>query len=342
MKKRVLVCAVLLIALGTGAVLAQAPTLDKLNMVTLGKTAYEAKALDKNISGAVVIPGTHNNLPVTQVSGFNGCTGMTGITIPNNVTVIKTSAFSGCSGLTSVTIPSTVTKIEGWGFQNCNNLTSVTFQGTNIDMNASANNTFPGDLVIAFNAGGPGTYTRPARGNNWSRTGGAAVSQQDDRGGRRRDNDRQNNNPPPQPAGAETPEKIKFVASGSTLRAEALNNTISGALVIPANHDGKTVTSIDRFNDCPGITSVIIPSSVTSMGGNSFVRCTGITSITIPRNVSSIGYGAFSGCNYLTSVTFQGITNINGAFPGDLATKYKNGGEGTYTRQAGQNAWTKQ
>ena len=47
---------------------------------------------------------------------FDGCTGLTSITIPDSVTSIEGSAFNCCTGLTSITIPDRVTSIEGSAF----------------------------------------------------------------------------------------------------------------------------------------------------------------------------------------------------------------------------------
>lgn len=48
---------------------------------------------------------------------------------------------------------------------------------------------------------------------------------------------------------------------------------------------------------------VTIPSSVRSIGADSFLGCTKITNLTIPNSVTNIGYGAFSGCTSLTNIT---------------------------------------
>ena len=65
------------------------------------------------------------------------------------------------------------------------------------------------------------------------------------------------------------------------------------------------------FSGCSGLTSVTIPSSVTSIGYYAFQDCSGLTSITIPNSVTSIGYSAFSGCSGLTSVTIpNSVTSI--------------------------------
>lgn len=56
---------------------------------------------------------------------FQGCSGLTSITIPNSVTSIGDYAFSACSGLTSITIPNSVTSIGEYAFESCSGLTSV-------------------------------------------------------------------------------------------------------------------------------------------------------------------------------------------------------------------------
>lgn len=58
---------------------------------------------------------------VTKIEdlAFNGCTGLTSITIPNSVTSIGDYAFDGCTGLTSINIPDAVTSIGNSAFYDC-------------------------------------------------------------------------------------------------------------------------------------------------------------------------------------------------------------------------------
>ena len=72
------------------------------------------------------------------------------------------------------------------------------------------------------------------------------------------------------------------------------------------------------FSGCSGLTSLTLPSSVTSIGRGAFHGCWKLTSLTIPSGVTSIGYSAFRGCSGLTSLTIpSGVTSIDyGAFWG--------------------------
>ena len=72
------------------------------------------------------------------------------------------------------------------------------------------------------------------------------------------------------------------------------------------------------FEGCSELTSLTIPSSVTSIGWGAFEGCSGLTSLTIPSSVTEIGYHAFYGCSGLTSLTIpSGVTSIgNYAFYG--------------------------
>ena len=97
----------------------------------------------------------------------------------------------------------------------------------------------------------------------------------------------------------------------------AAANDITNACTIPSSvSDGANtynVTSIAN-NGFTGkkLTSVTIPSSVTSIGQSAFGTCSELTSVTIPSSVTSIGQSAFSTCSKLTSVTIPAsVTKID-------------------------------
>ena len=71
------------------------------------------------------------------------------------------------------------------------------------------------------------------------------------------------------------------------------------SLTIPS---GVTSMGIAAFRGCSGLPSLTIPSGVTSIGNYAFYGCRGLTSMTIPSGVTVIGEGAFRGCSGLTSI----------------------------------------
>ncbi len=85
-------------------------------------------------------------------------------------------------------------------------------------------------------------------------------------------------------------------------------STISGELVIPAEHEGLPVKEIavNGFVSCTGLTSVTIPNSVTIIQFAAFDQCSGLTAVTIPASVTSIGKYAFLTCASLTYFKFEG------------------------------------
>ena len=85
-------------------------------------------------------------------------------------------------------------------------------------------------------------------------------------------------------------------------------NSVSGMLRLPSLvSDGETQYTLVRigrcaFINCPALTSVDIPNSVSSIGKLAFSDCISLTSITIPNSVNSIEESAFQTCLDLTSV----------------------------------------
>jgi hypothetical protein len=114
------------------------------SVTSIGKLAFEGTAFYNNPSnwdkGALYLGdclirladgyvGDYNIKESTRLiadGAFDGCSGLSSITIPNSVTSIGEDAFYDCSGLTSVTIPNSVTSIGEYAFYDCSGLTSVT------------------------------------------------------------------------------------------------------------------------------------------------------------------------------------------------------------------------
>ncbi|MBQ7277749.1 MAG: leucine-rich repeat protein [Clostridia bacterium] len=101
-----------------------------------------------------------------------------------------------------------------------------------------------------------------------------------------------------------------FVIRAGTLEKY---NGASVDVIIP-----NSVTTIggEAFKDCRGLKSIVIPDGVTTIGFRSFMNCTGLTDLVIPKSVTSIQHQAFANCSGLLSLVIpDSVTEISfGAF----------------------------
>jgi hypothetical protein len=104
-----------------------------------------------------------------------------------------------------------------------------------------------------------------------------------------------------------TSDNTVMVTSGKTKLASG--GTYTGDITIPSkvNYLGAaySVTSIDSyaFSSCSGLTSIHIPSGVSTIGETAFSGCNGFTSIILPDSLTSISESAFEMCSKLKSIT---------------------------------------
>ena len=105
---------------------------------------------------------------------------------------------------------------------------------------------------------------------------------------------------------------VKYTLLDSEVIGDGAFNYCSNltSITIPS---GVTSIGEEAFSGCSGLTSINIPNSVTTIGAAAFYDCSSLTSITIPDSVTSISVNAFSGCSSLTSVTIpNSVTSIGG------------------------------
>ena len=80
------------------------------------------------------------------------------------------------------------------------------------------------------------------------------------------------------------------------------------SMVIP---DSVTKIGGGAFEYCESLQSIVIPNSVTEIGDRTFRNCKSLKSIVISKLVTKIGYGAFWGCENLQSIVIpNSITEI--------------------------------
>ena len=65
---------------------------------------------------------------------------------------------------------------------------------------------------------------------------------------------------------------------------------------------GVTSIGMNAFYQCNGLHSVSLPSTLVELGNSAFISCTSLVSVTIPDSVNTIGT-SFQNCTGLTSIT---------------------------------------
>ena len=305
-------------------------TLDSAGLLAISGTGemadYESKT--DSASGEEITTAPWGNQAKTVVIGdgvtgigaaaFYGCSGLTSVTMGSNVTSIGESAFCGCTGLTGIVLPGSVTSIGEYAFSNCESLTAIEIPEGVTTLGNSAFFGCDNLKKVRYNARAAANLTGLS---GAFRSAGASVG------------------------GVKVifGESVEKIPSNLFCNCESLTSVTIGSNVtsigdnafldckglVEINYnaraaectedsfdsgDGLKVTFGDSvehipdyiFQDCPGLTSVTIGSSATTIGHCAFNRCTGLTSIKIPESMTNIGYMAFSGCTGLADVYYGG------------------------------------
>ena len=194
---------------------------------------------------------------------FEGCSGLTSLTIPSSVTSIGEMAFNGCSGLTSLTIPSSVTSIGNYAFSDCRGLTNLTIPSSVISIGRGVFSDCSGLTSLTIPSGVTSI-------NDYTFNGCSGLTN-------------------------------LTIPSGVTSIGHYAFDSCSGLtnLTIPS---GVKSIGVCAFWGCSGLTNLTIPSSVTEICDNAFWGCKGLTSLIIPASVTKISKGAFCNCSGLTSI----------------------------------------
>ena len=290
-------------------------------------------------AGDLIIPasvsnnGTTYNVTSIREWAFRYCQGLTSVTIPNSVTSIGSQAFSYCYNIAPVTIPNSVTTIENFAFSYVRHIEyygtatggpwgafSMNDNGVKDENFVYSDNTrhcitayigHGGHVTVpstvdsigenAFSmCGDITTLTVP---NSVTGIGNSAFGMLRHveyygtaTGG---------------PWGAITMNGVKdnnFVYSDNTRHKITAYIGAGGSVVIPS-----TVDTIGEraFQGCTTPMTVTIPNTVTGIEPFAFIGCYGLTSVSIPNSITKIENSTFYLCVNLSTITIpNSVTEI--------------------------------
>lgn len=261
--------------------------------VTYKDTNYNSYSGTVNIPATVTHDGTTYNVTSIGVSAFSNCTDLIRVVIPNSVEYIMNYAFQNCTGLINITLPESLAAVYNNVFSGCTSLRSIICLKPDPGFCTNTNN-FPtsvySDAKLIVPQGYKSNYQSSSLWSNFS-----TIEEMDcdfavdaifynDLG--------------------DNKAEVVYPNSSYTF----FSNYYTGDVVIPSTvtHGGKTytVTAIQAqtFYYCHYLSSVSIPTTVSSIGMYAFYDCTSLTSCTIPEGVESIKYCTFGNCSQLSSV----------------------------------------
>ena len=280
---------------------------------------------------SVTVPGS-----VTSLGWgiFKNCVMLNEVKIEEGITEIGQYFFQDCTALMEVTIPESVTWVDAYAFYNCDALITVFYPGSLERLTVITSEIY-NDALLNANIVAPDpcadghiaeiipgkepTATEPGLTEGWACANCGMILKPQEEIPPLAEPDDPAVSEPTAPTTAPTTESTEpsvpeadweqylvFELLGETWYIVVdCDDTISGALTIPATYDGLPVVNIEQgaFDNCEGLTSVVIPNSIGSVGREAFRGCTSLQTVTMD-GVEDVNEYAFYDCVNLTSVSF--------------------------------------
>ena len=245
-----------------------------------------------------------NEIPTIPDFAFRNCSNLSSISIPNSVSSIGSYAFNGCSKISSLILPSSLTGIGAYAFHNCSNLAIIDINATSL---TSIGNDAFGNCsnLQTVNLNSISSWMNCSLGNANSSPfcNGADLYVADEEKTTISIPIATTAIPSYSFYGCKNITSVTIPALVNSIGEGAFSNCLSLA-AINVNSSNNNFASEDdvlynanktKLLICPGAKSgaLSIPSSVVSINQYACSGCVNLSSVTIPSSVTSIGGSAF-------------------------------------------------
>lgn len=103
---------------------------------------------------------------------------------------------------------------------------------------------------------------------------------------------------------------VNIGANIISIGEDCFKNKNKLAIVTFENQIMLSLLPMNCFSYCASLSTITIPSSVTTIGDACFNDCSSLKKITIPSSVSSIGVGCFQNCTEIVSVSLSPLITL--------------------------------
>lgn len=316
MRKIILLIAILLLEL-TQPLAAQQPTYDFMHTADDGQVLF-FKITDENASQVTVVPQysrtpRYEQMPkdmvtipstvdfnghryvVTAIADrtFMGCKEITAVRMPNTLRVIGAYAFSGCQNLVTAEIPQSVTKIGSSAFSNCQELAGPLVLPAKLSQIGSF--AFSGCQTLSslqlpeMLASIGSSAFKDCNGLRGSVTITPSVTSIGNNAF----------------SGCTRLSSVNYYGGDQLVMGSASAPVFAGCVGITSVNIGDNVHVIpdNAFKGCISLREMSLPQNLTAIGHSAFYQCGNLEGdLVIPNSVTSIGGSAFYGCSSLSSL----------------------------------------
>lgn len=250
-------------------------------ITSIGNYAFASAFKNRDALHSIVIP---DKVTTIGRGAFEDCTYLEDITFPASLITIGERAFLGCGrtqsglnlGLHTVTLGDNVTTIGAGAFSSCVNLSSIRLSNalTSIQPYTFSTCNSLREVIIP---------------NSVTTLSSTAF------------------------LGCVELNSVTLSNSMATIEDNTFKN-LGSLQTVEMQNSNIVLIGTNAFENCVGLTKVVLPRNLTAIGGAAFYNCTNLAEVVLPEGLGFIGASAFNRCEKLTKLNLPYSVNTIGDY----------------------------